>query len=156
MTAAVTAGLYIRIQCVGSLVFFNQLPYTRFLDRRDAFDEVPYPVAVRSVAEGDLGSDFIPLGYGNLPHVVAEAGHLHRLLGGAAEGRARPGCELAFHLRPRKMSYNNLAPNTQSGAEVPELPVAVGALVEVHVVHVDAAVGQVAVELGVEVAEGFA
>ena len=49
------------------------------------------------------------------------------------------------------MAYNHLAAQTHAAHDVAELAVAVGALVEVHEVHVDFVPGNFGVELGMEV-----
>ena len=103
-----------------------------------------------------LGFDLVALGHGHLPHVVAEAGDPGAL--GVVPGRRGPGpdAQLRLDLLILPVPDDDLAIATHAGADEPELAVAVGALVEVHEVHVDVGPGDVAVELRVQVHERLA
>ncbi len=122
-------------------------------DRVHGLDQVAHAVAVDGPAQLDLGLDLVALGDRDLAHVVAEAGDLEAAAVGEGGGRAHPAGELLEDGRGLPVADHDLARQAQARADEAVLPVAVGRLVEVHEVHVDGVPGDVAVELGVEVAE---
>ncbi len=66
---------------------------------------------------------------------------------------ASPCCNLLLSLFALPVTYNYLSRDAHTGADVTELDVAVGRLVEVHEVHVDVLPRQLSVVLCMEVEE---
>jgi hypothetical protein len=122
----------------------------------DPGDEIADAVAVDRVPELPLGGDLVALGDRHLAHVVPEARELEALAVGPSARRPHPDAYGLVDAVFLPMADDDLPVLPQPGADVPELPVAVGGLVQVHEVHVDRAPGQVTVELGVEVGVGLA
>ena len=110
-------------------------------------------VAVDRRPEAELELDLVALGNGHVAHVVPKARHGQRLGLLPPARRPGPGGDAPDDTRVPPVADNGLAAQAHPRLEVPELPVAVGRLVEVHEVHVDLAPRQVAVELRVEVEE---
>ena len=68
---------------------------------------------------------------------------------------AHPAGQAVLHLGVSMMSDHHLALESHAGMDESRFPIAMGRLVEVHEVHVDAAPGQVPTELRVQVDEGL-
>ncbi len=113
----------------------------------------PTPHVLMREAEPALGLHLVALGDGDLAHVVAEAGDPARLPVGLGARGARPRPDLLLDGRVAPVADDHLALEAQAGGDEPELPVAVGGLVEVHEVHVDVGPRDLAVVLRVEVQE---
>ncbi len=103
----------------------------------------------------DLGLDLVALGDGHLAHVVAESGDLRasRIVPGTCG--SCPDAQLLLHSLLLPVADDDLAITPQTRADEPELAIAVGALVEVHEVHVDVGPRDVPIELRVQVHEGL-
>jgi hypothetical protein len=122
-------------------------------DVAHAGHQVADAVAVDGEAEAQLGRHLVALGDGDLAHVVAEAGEARALQVVPGVGRASPGGQPLPHLGVGAVPDDDLPSQAHAGVQEARLAVAVGGLVEVHEVHVDGVPGQVAVVLGVQVAE---
>ena len=128
----------------------------RFVDGVDVLDEIADAIAVDGKAELGFGGDFVAFGHGDLAHVVAKACELAALPIVPGARRAHPDGDAVLHFGVGPMPDDDLAPEPQAGMDEPGFAVAMCGLVEVHEVHVDLGPGQVAIELGVEMQEGFA
>ena len=112
-------------------------------------------MGVDGETEPSLGADFVAIGDGDLAHVVAEADEFCPLPVGPGARDTHPGADAILDILFRPVADDDFAPQPQTGVDEPGLAVAMGCLVQVHEVHVDGAPRQVAVELRVEVQEGF-
>ena len=119
----------------------------------DDRDEVADAEGVDAEPEPPLGLDLVALGDRDVAHVVAEAGDPARLPVALRARGPRPGADALLDLGVGPVADHDLALEAHPGRHEPELPVAVGGLVEVHEVHVDRVPGDLAVVLGVEVEE---
>ena len=63
--------------------------------------------------------------------------------------------DLLYNVPVLIVACNDLAPDSESCADEPELAVSVRGLVQVHEVHVDAVVGELLVELRMQVEHGL-
>ena len=109
-------------------------------------------IAVDFHAEADLGLDFVPLGDGHLPHVVAQASTFE-FRRSCAGSRPHPPGQPLLRLRLLPMADDHFARLPQPRADVAELAVAVRRLVQVHEVHVDRVPGQIAIELRMQMGQ---
>ena len=93
---------------------------------------------------------------GHVVHIHAE--HQATDLAGVSESGAHAGPDgdaaLGFGALP--VADHDFARDAHPGADVPELDVAVGALVEVHEIHVDLVPGDLGVVLGMEMEQRLA
>ena len=103
----------------------------------DGVGQVGDGVAVDGDAPAPLRLGPVPLGHGDVAHGVAEAGQPQRAGLGPRARRARPDADALLHPGVAHVPGDGLADHAEPGLHVPELPVAVGGLVEVHEVHVD-------------------
>ena len=103
------------------------------------------------VAEALLELHAVAVRDSHVVHVHAE--HEAADLAGVGQGgtHARPDGDAALGFGALPVADHDFARDAHAGADVPELDVAVGALVEVHEVHVDIIPGDLGVVLGVEV-----
>ncbi len=120
-------------------------------DRHQLVDRV----GVAGRAQARLHLDLVAVGVGHLAHVVAEADDPQPAGLVGARGGAHPGPDAGLHGGVLPVARDDLARQPQPRHEVGELAVPVGGLVEVHEVHVDAAVGQAGAVLRVQVQEGL-
>ncbi len=137
-----------------SIVLFVQLDLCVDVFRADSVTcrcKVTQAVSVDFETELDLRGDLVALGYRDLAHIVAKPRYLEVLGLVPAHGGADPviGQLLDFFRLP--VADHDLAFDAHAGADVAELTIAVSALVQVHVVHVDAGPGQFGAELGMQV-----
>ena len=107
------------------------------------------------VAETDFSLNLVAVGHSHIVHLVAKTDDEHVLSVGPADADALPYGDALEGLGVLPVAGDNLAAHTHAGADVAELAVAVGALVEVHEVHVHGVPGDFGVVLGVEVEEGL-
>ncbi|MNM98970.1 hypothetical protein D3C81_1115180 [compost metagenome] len=112
-------------------------------------------VVVDLIAELDLGLNLVTLGDRHVTHVVAKAGDLQVAAVVNGGGDAHPVADLAPSFLILPVADHHCAWQSQAGPHETELAPAVGGLVQVHEVHVDLAPGQIPVELGVELQQGF-
>ncbi len=120
-------------------------------DRLRRLDQIADAVAVDREAELDLRLDLVAVGHGDVAHVVAEPGDMQRVRLVPTARSPRPGADPLADRRVADVPGDGLPRHAHPRQQVAELPVAVGRLVQVHVVHVDLPPRQVAVELGVQV-----
>ena len=106
-------------------------------------------------AELGLHLDLVALSHGHFAHVVAKAHDLHRLGDGHAHRRAHPGANAGLHVLILPVAGDDLARHAQTRGDEAVLAVAMGRLVQVHEVHVDLVVGDLAVVLGGEMQVGL-
>ncbi len=121
-----------------------------------ALNIAPGAVAVDREPEAHFGADLVTVSDRDLAHIVAEADEPCALPVVPGACRAHPRGEPVVHLRVLPVANHDLPAEAQAGVDEPRLAIAVRGLVEVHEVHVDRAPRQVAVELRVEMNEGFA
>ena len=95
----------------------------------------------------------VSVGYGHVVHVHAEHETAHVLCVCHTGCHSCPYCNLLLRVLALPVAANHFARNAHAGADVAELNVAVGRLVEVHEVHVYGFPGNLGVVLGVEVEE---
>ena len=108
------------------------------------------------IAQALLELDAVAVGHGDVVHVHAEHQAADLLRIGDAGGHAGPHGDLLLRGLVLPVADDDLAlGDAHPGADVAELDVAVGALVQVHEVHVDVAPRNLRVVLGVEVQEGL-
>ncbi len=150
---ALPAGGQLVGDVVGLEVLRDQGVDAGLLDGVDDGDQVVDAPGVDRGAQAQLGLGLVPLGDGDAPHVVAEADQAGAVQGVPAGGGARPRADPGPGGRVGGVADDDLAPLSEAGQEVAELAVAVGGLVEVHVVHVDGGPRQPLGVLGVELEE---
>src|SRR5690625_4027967 len=131
-------------------VFLNQRVGVRIADSINHGGQLTQTKGVHFIAEVTLGSHFIAFGYRYLPHVVTKSGHFQGLSLGPTHSYAQPIIDFLLNALLLPMANDHTTILAQTGADVAELPVTVGTLVQVHVIHVDFGPGQLGVELGVQ------
>ena len=105
---------------------------------------------VYMVAQPHLGLDLVAVRDGHVVHLVAEAHDEQILRIGPGCGYALPYGDVLQRLAVLPVADYHLARPAHAGRDVAELAVAVGALVQVHEVHVDLVPRNLAVVLRVE------
>ena len=148
---ALTAATQLGNDLVELLVLGDEGVHLLIGCRRDGIRELVDAPRVHLHAEADLSFGLVALGDGDVTHVVTEASQLERTDRGKTRGGALPRLDLALHGGVGHVPDDGLAGHAQARLDVPELPVAVGGLVEVHEVEVDLAPRQFDVGLRVEV-----
>ena len=88
---------------------------------------------------------------GHVVHVHTEHKAAYVVCIGTAGSGAGPNCNLLLGIGTLPVANNNLAGYTHTGADMTELDITVGALVQVHEVHIDCIPWNICVVLGVEV-----
>ena len=119
------------------------------------FDQLPHRPGVDLPAQFGLYLYLIALGHGDFPHIVAEAHDLQLFGNRCAHGGAHPIPQAFLYRRVLPVPGNDLARHPQPGGGEPVFAVAVGGLVQVHKIHVDPLVGDLAVVLGGKMAVGL-
>ncbi|MFM1944674.1 MAG: hypothetical protein RI897_3656 [Verrucomicrobiota bacterium] len=102
-----------------------------------------------------MGADFIALGDGDFAHIIAQAGELGALPVVPGGGGAGPCADGGLDVGIFPETDDHLSVETESAHDEPVLAVAMGGLVQVHEVHINAGPGDIPVMLGVEVEDGF-
>ncbi len=118
-------------------------------------DDVFDAVSVNLPAELYLGFDLVALGDGHVAHVVADAQHAQPAAFIGADRGAHPSRHAPAEPPVFPPAGNHLLPQAHPRGDKPVLAVAVGGLVQVHEVHVDAVPRDVSVELRVDVQQGL-
>jgi len=136
-------------------VLINQSVDFRVFNFLDNSYEVANTITVDRIAELLLGFDLVAFGDGHFTHVVAKASDFHSLHIVPGAGGSHPDTDafLDFFILP--VADDDLAVQTHPSTDKPEFAVAVSGLIEVHEVHIDTRPGQVAIELGMQMQEGF-
>ncbi len=119
----------------------------------DGADEVADAIPVGREAQPADGLDLVAVGHRDVAHVLAEPGDAAAVPIVPCPRRPRPGPDPVLDLGVRPVAGDDRPLQPQPGGHEPELPVAVGGLVEVHEVHVDRRPRDVAMVLGMEVEE---
>src|SRR5690606_33803568 len=130
--------------CVSLMIVLDHRCHFSVGDLVDDGHQIPHTIAVDGVAQPDLRFDFIAFCYGHLAHVVAETTVPRTLPVVPPAGGTHPRIEFSVNDRILPMSDNDLAVYAHPCHNKPELPVAVGALVQVHEIHVDILPGDIA------------
>jgi len=117
----------------------------------DDLDEVADAVSIDGVAEGELCLDLVSFRDGYLAHVVTEADEFGALPVVPAGCGAGPCVEGLEGVQVLPVPGDHSAVEAHAAHDEAELPVAMGALVKVHEVHIDVLPRDVAIELGVQV-----
>ena len=107
------------------------------------------------VAHAHFGFYLGAVSHGHVVQLVAEADDEHVLRVGPCGANTHPYANLALRLFVLPVAYHHFAADAHAGADVAELTVAVGRLVEVHEVHVHRVPRNLLVVLRVEVEQGF-
>ena len=107
------------------------------------------------VAQTLLKLHTVAVGHGHIVHVHTEHQAAHVLGIGHTGSHAGPNGYLLLGLLVLPVAAHHLAGHAHTGADVSELDVAVGTLVQVHEVHVHGFPGYLGVVLGVEVEQGL-
>ena len=139
-----------------SVIFIHQGVDVALGHRCDRLRDLRHRVGVHLPAEFDLGLHLVALGDGYVAHIVRDAHHPDVAALDHAHRGPHPGRDPALNVRVRPVAHHHLALHTQPGENVAVLPVPVGRLVFIHEVHVNGVVGDLAVELGVQVQQGLA
>lgn len=121
----------------------------------DAGGQLADAIAVGREAEGHLGRDLVALGDGDLAHVVAEAAEAGALPVGPGADRALPCPDPRDDVVVAPVADDDLAVEAHAAVDKSGLAVAVRRLVQVHEIHVDLLVGDLAVVLGGKMAVGL-
>ena len=79
----------------------------------------------------------VSVGNGNVVHVHTEHKAADVVCIGTAGSGAGPNSNLLLGVGTLPVAYNNLARYTHAGADMTKLDITVGALVQVHEVHID-------------------
>ena len=111
---------------------------------------------VHMVSETHLGLDLVSVGHRYIVHLVAEADDAAVLGVGPCSGNPLPHGDVLERLLVLPVSYHGLVALAHAREDMAELAVTVGALVEVHEVHVHGVPGNLLVELGMEMQQGLA
>ena len=138
------------------VVLVHQRVGIRLADGGDVLGDFVDRIGVHGPAQLDLRLDLVALGDGHVAHVVRHAQYAHVAALHQADGRAHPGGDALLHARVAPMAGDNLALDAHAGDDVAVLAVAVRGLVFVHEVHVDGVVGNLLVELRVQVQKRLA
>ena len=143
------------VEAVLSGVFLNEAIDGVIGDVLDGLDEVTDAVGVDGIAKPEFGFHFIAFGNGDLTHVVTEANEAGALPIVPARGGAGPGGEAVEGMGIFPVAGDHFTIEAHAAHDEAEFPVAVCALVKVHEIHIDLVPGDVPVELGMQVKEGF-
>src|SRR5688572_8000960 len=104
---------------------------------------------VYGVAKFHFRFYLVAFGYGHKTHVVAKAYKAGSLPVVPAGSGAGPGAQLLQHFLVLPVAYNYFPGQAKAAHHKPKLAVAMGALVQVHEIHIDLAPGNIAVKLRV-------
>ena len=152
---ALAAGSQIRIEVVAVGILGAERVNLGIAAVPDDLREITDAVGIDRDPEDAFGLDLVALGHGYLAHIVAEAHDLERAHLLPGEGHGGPGGQAAAHPGVFPVADDHPAGDAHPGEHMAELAPAVGGLVQVHEVHIDRLPGDVAVELGVQVADRF-
>ena len=112
-------------------------------------------IGVHFPAELHLGLHLVAFGDSHIPHVVRKSRHPYMAALHDAYRGAHPGCYAAHHLFISPVAHNNLSLNTHAGYHMAVFPVSMGGLVLIHEIHVNGIVGNLLVELCMEMHQGL-
>ena len=149
----------ILFQCGSQLVFFlvysTKVFYLLILDLVDDGYQVAHAMGVYAVTKFDLRFHLVSFGYRNLAHVVTKPHKIGPLKVVPSCGGPAPHVQLFVHCRVLPVAGDHLAFDPHPAHDEPKLSVAMGRLVQVHEVHVNFPPGDIAVELGMQMAKRF-
>ena len=145
----------IRRKVVAGAVDFHQGVNLGVGDLVHHLDQVAHGPGVDLPAQPGLDLHLVALGHGHFAHVVAEPHDLQLAGARHADGGAHPAAQTLLDFLILPVPGDDLARHPQPGRQEPVLPVAVGGLVQVHEIHVDLLVGDLAVVLGGKMAVGL-
>ena len=106
-------------------------------------------------AQLDLCFHLIAFGNSHIAHIIAKSDNAQLVRGLIAHGGAHPCGQLVLHRSILPVTGHHLARQAHTSADKAVLTVAMGSLIQVHKVHVDLLVGDLAVILGGQVAIGL-
>ena len=138
------------------VVLVHQRVGVRLADGGHVFGDLVDGVGVHGPAQLDLRLDLVALGDGHVAHVVRHAQYAHVAALHQTHGRAHPVRHALLHALVAPMAGDHLALDAHAGDDVAVFAVAMGGLVLVHEVHVDGVVGDLLVELRVQVQKRLA
>ena len=116
------------------------------------FNKIADCIGIHLPAELHLYFDLIAFGHRDLTHIIAKAHDLQLAAYGCAYCGTHPATDFFLYICIFPVSCNDLARQTHARCDEAVFAVAVRRLVQVHEIHVDAFVRNVAVELRCEVA----
>ncbi len=119
------------------------------------FNQMTKGVSIDFIAQDHLGRDFVTFRYGHIPHVIAEPGNSRPLAVIPGCRHSHPDGQFLQGFRIPPMTDDHLAVLAHAGIDKPKLPIAMGRLMQVHVIHINFAPGNIPVILGMEVYIGF-
>ena len=141
---------------VALIVFIDQRVYFILGHVAHGMGDLAGGIGVHFPAEDLQGFHLVALGDGHVAHIVGHAEHADPAALHHADGGAHPGGHARQHLLILPVAGDHLALDAKAGNGMAVLPVAVGGLVFIHEVHVDAVIGDLAVELGQQMHQGLA
>ena len=112
---------------------------------------VAYTVVVHVPAEAYLAFNAVAVSDCDITHIVSKHCNSQSPAERYCGSRMSESADLLYNVLVLIVACNDLALNAEPCADEPELAVAVRRLVEVHEVHVDAVVGELLVELRMQV-----
>ncbi|GFI14840.1 hypothetical protein IMSAGC008_02402 [Muribaculaceae bacterium] len=122
----------------------------------EVFHKLAHGAIVHVIAELHFSSHLVAVGHGHIVHLVAEAKHEHILCISPRGSHTAPHSDAGKSLGVLPVTYHHLAANVEACADMAELTVAVGALVEVHKVHIHGVPRNFGIILGVQVQQRLA
>ena len=117
-------------------VFVYQCLHVFILHLCVVFHQLAHGAVVHVVAHALLGLHLVAVGHSHVVHLIAEADDEHVLSIGPSGADAHPHGNLLLRFLFLPVAYHHFAADAHAGADVSELTVAVGTLVEVHEVHI--------------------
>ena len=137
------------------VILFYQSVGIRLGNGLNRLRDLIYGIRVDLPAKLNLRFYFIALCNCHVSHIVGNPHHADMAALHDAYGGSHPGGNLLLHLGIAPVAHYNLSLDSHAGYDMPVFPVAVGGLVLVHEVHVNGIVGNLLVELGMQMHQRF-
>ena len=122
-----------------------------FANRVNSGNQLSYWPVVNGPAQLDLGSDLVTFRNGNVTHGVAETSNLNLEAHVVGNRNFLPVSDFFLNFGIVPPAVNNLFRNAKTGVDVVVFTVAMGTLVQVHVVKVNGVKWDVVQHLGCQV-----
>src|SRR5690554_2137355 len=122
----------------------------------DRSNEITYTITIDGIPESDLCFYFVAFGDCYLPHVITEPAVTPSLPVAPRQRRAQPRFHACVNRGILPMTDNHFATKSHARHYETELAIAMGALVQVHKVHVDGLPWNFAIKLRVQMKEWLA
>ena len=142
-------------QAIAAFVLIHQGADFTVGDRIDDLHQIAHRPGVNREAKLNLRGDFIPVGDRHFAHVIAETAHFQvaGILFRDRLAHPRADALMGFFILP--VAGHHAVLLTHAGTDEAKFAAAVGGLVQVHKVHIDAVPRQGRVELGMELHQRF-